>query len=295
MLSRQITEFGINPVLSYLFLPVVFIVFSVYLFKTTKFAEYIYILIAISSTGRLAEKDRNDFLRSCFKESFYYAIRITENLIVLLPFLIFLICKTAFLSASVLLLFSIVFAFVNFRNKFHFTIPTPFYKQPFEFIVGFRKIFWGFLVSYLLTFISMAVENFNLGIFSLLSVFLLCISFYTQTEPPFYVWIYSSEPKYFLLKKLKLALHHSTLLIIPVTISLCFFYPANISLIFASLGLGYIYLITVVLGKYSAFPEKMNLFQTILIGLSISFTPSLIILIPYFYLQSIKKLNTILT
>ena len=294
MLSRQITEFGINPVLFYSFLPVVFIVFSIYLFNTTKFAEYIYILIAISLTVRLSEKDRNDFLISCFKARFYYVIRIVENLIVLLPFLIFLICKTAFLSASVLLLFSIVFAFVNFRNKFHFTIPTPFYKQPFESIVGFRKIFWGFLVSYLLTFISIAVHNFNLGIFSLLQAFLLCISFYTNTETPFYVWIYSSAPKNFLLKKMKLALLHSTLLITPIIISICFIYPANISTIFAFLVLGYLYLITVVFGKYSAFPEKMNLLQTLLIGLSISFPPSLIILIPYFYLQSIKKLSTIL-
>lgn len=294
MLNRQMTDFGINPVFAYLLLLLAFIGLSIFLFKKTSFAEYIYILMAVSLISRLTETNRNDFLKSCFQDSFYYIIRIIENLIFALPFLIFLTYKSCFLSASVLLLLSGVFAFVSFENKFHFTMPTPFYKQPFEFIIGFRKVFWGFLASYLLTFISISVHNFNLGIFSLLLAFLLCISFYTHTETPFYVWIYSLTPKLFLLKKTKTALLHSTLLCLPIAVNLSLFYSANIYIVFGFCCLGYVFLISIVFAKYSAFPDKMNLPQTILLAISILFPPLLLIFIPYFYIQSIKKLNTIL-
>ncbi|MEJ7677967.1 MAG: hypothetical protein WKG06_08915 [Segetibacter sp.] len=65
------------------------------------------------------------------------------------------------------------------------------------------------------------------------------------------------------MRPVKTALLHSTLLSIPITISLSFFYSANIYIVFAFLGLGYVYLISIVLGKYSALPEKINFFPTV--------------------------------
>jgi hypothetical protein len=58
--------------------------------------------------------------------------------------------------------------------------------------------------------------------------------------------------------------------------------------------LGYVYLVTIILAKYSGYPNEMNLLQGILIGISLLFPPILIGIIPFFYLQSIKRLNDIL-
>lgn len=294
MLNRQLADFGIQPVLAYLALPVIFIVLSIYLFQKTAFAQYIYLLMALSLITRFNDSNRNNFLKACFKSNDYLIIRIAENVLVILPFFIFLICKNYFFSAAILLLLSPFAALVSFKSKLQFTIPTPFYKQPFEFITGFRKTFLGFLCCYSITFIAIAVHNFNLGIFALLLNFLFCISFYTSTEPDFYVWVYSLTPKLFLIKKIKTALLHVTILTFPAAVILSLFYISNSFIIAGFYCLGYVYLAAIVCAKYSVFPVQMGLPQIILLAISIPLPPLLIILVPYFYLQSIKKLGIFL-
>lgn len=294
MLNRQLADFGIQPVLAYLALPIIFFVPSIYLFQKTPFAQYIYLLMALSLIIRFNDSNRNNFLKSCFKSNDYLIIRIAENVLVILPFFIFLTCKNCFFSAAILLPLSVFAAFVSFESKLQFTIPTPFYKQPFEFITGFRKAFLGFLCCYIITFIAIAVHNFNLGIFALLLNFLFCISFYTSTEPDFYVWVYSLTSKLFLIKKIKTALLHATILTLPSAVILSLFYISNSYIIAGFYCLGYVYLAAVVCAKYSVFPKQMSLLQTILLAVSIPLPPLLIILVPYFYIQSIKKLDKFL-
>jgi len=43
--------------------------------------------------------------------------------------------------------------------------------------------------AYFLTIMGISVGNFNLGVFSLLVIFLTSFSFYTQPDSQFYVWI----------------------------------------------------------------------------------------------------------
>lgn len=294
MLSRKLTGFGLNPLFGYALLITAFIGISIYFFTKTQFAKYIYVLLATSLITSLNENERTGFLKSCFSGNLYYKIRIIENLFLTLPFVLFLIYKSCFLVALMLLIISISAAFISFNTKLQFTIPTPFFKQPFEFLVGFRKLFWVFIGCYLLTLISISVNNFNLGIFSLLLSFLMCLSFYMNIETEYYVWIYSLNVNQFLFQKIKIALLQSTFLCLPIAVALCLFFSKKIYIVLGFQGLGYIYLITIVFAKYSDFPGKMSLPQTMLIALSICFPPLLLLVSPYFYAQSFKKLTTTL-
>ena len=93
MLNRQITEWGIEPVIGYLVGIFAFIGISIKLFEKTQFAEYIYIALALSLVIKLNEINRNDFLKLCYSKTEYFKIRIVENLIVSIVFMTFLLLQ----------------------------------------------------------------------------------------------------------------------------------------------------------------------------------------------------------
>lgn len=293
-LKRQSVEYGLNPVISFVTLLLGFYGLTFYLFSKTFYAKYLYIIIAISILSPFAEITRNEFLKFTYQKKDYYQLRIYENLITVFPFILFLLYKLEFYSVVMLMLLSIGTAFFTAIKITTAPMPTPFYKKPFEFIVGFRKALPVFLFAYLIVAISIIYQNFYLGIFSLLLAFLLCFSFYNEPENVFYVWVYKRKATGFLLDKIKTAIYFSTIISLPITIPLLIFFHVNMVTVLIVQLLCYCYLATFILAKYSAFPKKINLPQIILLGLSIPMPPLLLALAPFFYLQSKKQLKEIL-
>lgn len=294
LLKRQLIDFGLQPWLGFLIVLITFYGFSIYLFTTTTFANYIYAILATGLVFKHNEIKKNNFLKFTFTISFYYKIRLLENLITIAPFILFLCIYKAFYSALIVLFISMVLIFYNNGKQFSLTIPTPFYKKPFEFIVGFRSWFLIFALSYFLTAMSVIYQNFNLGIFSLILAFLVCFSFYNEPESEFYVWVHKLSVNKFLFDKIKTAILFSTLITLPITLVMLYFFKQNIHAIIGFQLLGYCYLVTIILAKYSTYPQKMNLPQGVLFAISIAIPPFLLGLIPFFYMQSAKRLKDIL-
>jgi len=294
ILNRRMIDFGLPVLIGYAILPVVFVLLSNYLFEKTEFANYVYGLFALIFISKLSEPKRNDFLKSIFNTYNYKKLRIVENIIYCLPFTLFLIYKKQFMFSITLNLFVICTMLFNFSTNLNAVIPTPFGKKPFEFTVGFRKSFYVFPIAYFLTYISVSVGNFNLGIFSMLLIGIICFSYYSKIENDYFVWNYNLSPKEFLIEKTKTCLLFFTFLILPIIITLGFSFISQIDILIVFILLCYAYLITIIFAKYSSFPNDMSISQGILIGLSLVFPPILILFIPLFYSQSIKKLNAIL-
>lgn len=221
-------------------------------------------------------------------------LRVLENLIVCIPFVFILVYKSNFIEASILFLLSIILVLVSFQTNLNFTIPTPFSKRPFEFLVGFRKTFFIFPIAYALTVIAINVDNLNLGVFSMLLIFLTTLSFYTKPENEYYVWIHAETPKSFLKNKIIVATKFVALLVSPILFSLLIFYLTDFGMILLFFLIGLLFLWTIILAKYSAYPDEMNLPEGIIIALSIFFPPILLIIIPFFYGKSINRLKSIL-
>lgn len=287
-------DFGINPAIGYVLLFAVFLGSSILLFHKIEFAVYIYTIVAISLFSVLSERARNRFLKLCYPNPRYYRIRILENLLIAGPFLIFMLTRTDFIAAVILLCSSVGFAFILTGSISGFVIPTPFGKKPFEFTVGFRASYIMILLALFLVFMSVISGNFNLGIASLILVFLVCMSFFLNPENEFYVWIFNLSPGRFLCEKMKTAIFHSTLLSLPVLIVLLVFYSDKLLIILAFQGLAYIYLTTVVLAKYSAYPHQVSLPQLVILVFTIWLPPLLIAVIPFFFRQSVNRLKPIL-
>jgi len=287
-------DFGLPLLIGYTLLPFVFVLLSNYLFEKTEFANYIYGLLAVSFVSKLSEPKRNDFLKSIFNKYNYKKLRILENIIYCLPFTLFLIYQKQFLFSVILNLCVTIIMLFNFSTNLNVTIPTPFSKNPFEFTVGFRKTFYVFPIAYFLTYISVTVGNFNLGVFSMLLIGITCFSYYSKTENEYFVWNYNLSSKEFLLEKIKTCLTYFSILSLPIIITLGISFFNQIDILIVFIFLCYAYLTTIIFAKYSSFPNEMNMSKVILIGLSFMFPPILLIFIPLFYSQSIKKLNTIL-
>jgi len=205
-----------------------------------------------------------------------------------------LIYKNQFAFSVILNLFVILITLFNFSTNLNVTFPTPFSKKPFEFTVGFRKTFYVFPIAYFLTYISVSLGNFNLGVFSMLLVGITCFSYYSKIENEYFVWNYNLSSKEFLLEKTKTCLIYFSLLSVPIIVTLAVSFFNEIDILIVFFLLSYAYLTTIIFAKYSSFPNEMNISQGILIALSFMFPPILVIFIPLFYSQSIKKLNAIL-
>lgn len=294
MLNRQLTEWGIEPVIWYVVSPFVFIGISIKLFEKTQFAEYVYILLALSLVIKLNEINRNSFLKLCYSKTEYIKIRIIENLIVSIAFITFLLFQEKYWSSILLSISVCLFSLIDLKNKSNFIVPTPFYKDPFEFTVGFRSNYFIYFFAYFLTFMSISVGNFNLGIFSLILTILSCLYYFINSEVEFYVWVFSLTPKDFIRYKLKNIIQYSTILCIPIIISLSLFFYTKIDIIVGIQFLGYLFIFTTMLAKYAVFPEKLNIRFGIVFALSVWLPPLLLLIIPYLYIQSTKKLKEIL-
>lgn len=294
MVNRKLRDAGIGPIPGYIIFLSGFAGLSFYLFYRTDFAAYIYVFIALGVTAGLSERRRNEFLLLCFGDKKVRKIRIMENLLVTLPFLLFLCYKQLFLFAMALVILSVFFAFGNSRTITPVSMPTPFYKKPFEFIVGFRSTFLVLLAAYTLAVIAIAVDNFNLGAFTLLLVFATTLCYYIQPEHEYYVWVHKYSPQRFLWNKIKTAIAFSSILCLPVVLALAVFYTGHTGTLLIFYAAGCAFLVTVVLAKYSAYPEEIALPSWVLIGLSIPMPFLLIAVAPYFYYISIKRLNHLL-
>ena len=96
ILQRKWVDWGIPIIVGYLIIPFVFLFLSYFLFEKTEFAQYLFPLFALAMISKLSESKRNDFLKSVYRNQDYLWIRITENCLLALPFLIFMIYQKLF-------------------------------------------------------------------------------------------------------------------------------------------------------------------------------------------------------
>lgn len=292
MLNRRMRDFGINPVLGYMLLTGLFIGFVKALYyRVEEYAPWILIGACLMAQTPLSQKERSDFLQTTFGKQRKTKIRIVENIIISLPFVAALILNQCFNQVAIIILLSIVSSLVIFSGNVGFVIPTPFAKHPFEFTTGFRYTFYLIALVYAITVIAVNVNNLNLGLATIVAVYLIAASYYSKPEDVFYVWIFAKTPRTFLRLKVLEALKNVSSMALPPIALLTVFYYTEIHLIIIAAFVGTIFLITMVLAKYSSYPDGMGMSVTVMLILVLMFPPSVLVAIPYFYYRSINQLK----
>lgn len=291
---RHIADFGVKPIIGIPLLIALFIFTSYAIFNLLDFPEYIYSILGIFYIGSLGNKEKNSFLKRLFSKKEYYKVRIIENLIFALPFVIFLLIMNKFLLSIGFILMVVLLAFLHKGTGLQLTLPTPFGRYPFEFTSGFRSSIITIIIAFSLAIISAIAGNYNLAVFSIILLNLTCLYFYIKPEPEYFIWVHSYSPQSFLFHKIKIAILYTFLLNIPVICFVALIFTGSIKVLLIIQICGFLLIILGIVSKYSNFPSEINLPQTLSIILSIGFPPLLIAFIPFYYFRSIKRLKEIL-
>ena len=126
-----------------------------------------------------------------------------------MPFLVILFLNQRYIESLVFLPLLFGSAFLKVQRQLIPPVPTPFYKRPFEFVVGFRKSFFLIFLLYSILTIALVVSNLNLGIFAMMAIYLVLSGYYSSAEPSFFVWIYALTPANFLGYKIRTVVLYS--------------------------------------------------------------------------------------
>ncbi|MCL2132555.1 MAG: hypothetical protein FWH36_08945 [Lentimicrobiaceae bacterium] len=294
MTNRKLKEIGLYPVVAYLLVAGLFLAVSALLFHRVDYAQYLYLAFPLPFFSRLSDRQRNDFLKMNLRERQYKTIRLIENLLIALPFALFLCWRQCFLAIVPLIAISILFSWMKVKKMFSFVLPTPFYKHPFEFSVGFRNTFYLFPIIYYLSAMAIVHDNFNLGVVTLGFMLIVCCAFYFRADNIYHIWIFNLSPSRFLFYKIKKAISYTLLLCAPILLSLSVFYFLSSWILLLGFLLGCVFLAMVIFIKYAAFPDDIGVGETLLLVISVLFPPILFIMIFYFRKEAIEKLNTVL-
>lgn len=289
--KRDWKSVGINPFLGICIVACSFIIFSEVIFNKINYSSLLYLLTALIIISTFGGEIRNQFLKSIFPPIKFRKLRLLENLFAAAPFSFFLVLKNHYLIAILTLVLSSILSLYNKVALKGIRIPSPFSKNPYEFTVGFRGNYIFTLAIYSLTFISVYYHNFILGLLSLLSIFLLCLTFYSVKDPIYYVWIHSQSSKVFLRNKIRIALRYSFSLSLIILLPLFCFYSSRIELILLILTVGLLYVVLGILATYANFPSKRTLSQNIQFYFAIFIPPFLLFVIPNMYSQAIRRLK----
>jgi hypothetical protein len=272
-------------------MPILLFAFVKLIYVKTTYAAYLMSLIYIMVVLSFSNKKRNDFLKYTYNSKRHGQIRISENILVAFPFVLFMVIIEPNLLALLPLALGVLLSFYNNIGTTNLHIPTPFSKFPFEFSVGFRQYLPIFILQFLLIGIAIKVDNYNLAIVSYGSIFLVMMSFYSKMEAYFFVWVHSQSASLFINNKIKTGLKYSLIVAIIPLITLLIIYPTYIWISLLVTLVGFSYIIFASILKYAQFPMPFNLINIIITFISIGFPFIMIITIPYYYKKAIKNLK----
>jgi hypothetical protein len=291
LLNRRIRDTGF---ILWLFYPLALVIFnslSHLIFQRISYAAYVYTFLGLLMTSGMSEVKRNEFLHICYPKKIFFQIRMMENLIIILPFLTYLIFRKNYVPAVILPAFSLALAFTRVRIPESKPIPTPFSRYPFEFAAGFRNSLPVIIAAYCLTGIGIQVGNHHLALFSLVVLYLTILTYFVKPEPDVYVWMYPLPPASFLWRKIRRALLQSLVLNALPAIAIGMADITQLNIVLLTVTVGALFLVMIILAKYAAFPNEMNMAQAIVLAVCFSFPPLVMLTIPYFFYQSVQRLN----
>ncbi|MFT4753158.1 MAG: hypothetical protein ACI85Q_000696 [Salibacteraceae bacterium] len=291
---RAVAHWGVHPFMGIPLVVILFFVGAHFLFQRTTYASYLFVLLAIMTVIPLGGIARNSFLKQIFIHTEYRKVRVVENILHSIPFVIYLLYQLLLLEALVVFISVILISFAPSHQTYVPSFKTPFWRWPYESAIGFRKIFWLYPIAFFVVFKAIEVANLGLGIFGMEVVFIISMFNYFSPEPCFYVWMHQMNSQAFLWQKMGIAILYASFFALPIAVVLAFFFPGNEIIIFSFLSFGYGYLIIIVLAKYASYPKSISLPQGILICLSLYYPVIIIGVIPFLYFYTHKRLKYLL-
>lgn len=290
ILDRHLRAWKILPWIAYVLAVVLFFGAGSQLYTRTGFAGYGVLVMGTWVLSLLSKRERNDFLSITFRWPVYRKIRLVENGIILLPFVLLLLFEGDWALALVQGIVGGAMSFLRISSSPTYTIPTPFGAYPFEAAIGFRRFWWLIGGAIFLLVMGVRADNMELAIFSYGGLMLLYLMFYQEPEPPFYVWIHANTPQQFLVHKLTVAAGYQFLLGVPFLATILYFFPGVGWPLLIGPAVAALNLALTILIKYSNFPHPLNIIHSLALMAGLILWPLLLFLLPYYYQRALPIL-----
>ncbi|MGB0424569.1 MAG: hypothetical protein ACPGED_09605 [Flavobacteriales bacterium] len=265
----------------------------VYLYSIYAWLPFVILFLYLAPLLKLSSIGRNQFLKKLFNSE-YRKVRVLENMVLALPFALALALSAQF--------YLVVFPFAMAALAALFTVklpsglifPTPFSSTPFEFMIGFRKRWYGFLLVMVALAMAWQLENVNFAFFAQGIAMFLAMMNYFEPENAHYIWMHRCSPEQFLLKKIRQGLLHAQYASILVLLCFGALFPKLIFVAILIQFIASVYLIAVILAKYVAYPRELSFPEGSKLAIAFWFPPFLLYLIPFWFKQAAKNLQTLL-
>ncbi len=294
IIQRQVKDIGFPAFLIYPAIFVFYIVLYHFLQLYPTWAAYLVFLINFQSLFNLSDFKRNDFLKATYSHKDYSLIRITENVILSVGTIILFILTSNAALACIIIALSILFVFIPTSGFWSRSIPTPFRKFPFEFIIGFRKTWLLIFLLYILSAIAVVFKNQNLALFCMFCICVCSTFFYQMPEPFLIFWNQNRKPLHFLWYKILRGIIQLSILLLPIILMQFIVFREEIYKAVIVWALGLLLIPFIISLKYAAFPRKINSSEGIIIALCLTFYPLVLAIIPYYYFKAINNLKNLL-
>ena len=291
IIERHLRAWRLHPWFAYGLGVLLFFSLGWLLYSRTDYAGWAVLLAGVSALRWLSGRERNDFLAITFHQPVYRKIRLAENAIFTLPFVVLLLLWGDWALALVQCLLGGAMSFLRINSSSAYTLPTPFGAYPFEAAIGFRRFWWLIAGAVFLLVMGIRAENMELALFSYGGLMFVYLMFYQDPEPSFYVWIHADGPKSFLIRKLKIALGYQLLIGLPFLLAIYYVFPEAGWALLIGPFIAALNLVLIVLMKYSNFPHQLNITHSFALLAGLILWPLLLFLLPYYYQRALPLLE----
>lgn len=285
------------------FLVIFFFTFFTVLFNSTSFPNYITIcLYGCTVVSLNINRKDYSFIKKIFSKGSLFWIKLVENIIISIPFIVILIVKEFYFDGILILVFGL------FLTKFHFKISNshviiqPFAKFDYEWISAFRKYFLLPILFFIGYLIGLKVNSYMIGLVCAIIYSLqLCLPFEGIPEKPILIWQMKQTAVSFLKFKLIRTLAYSVFSL-ALFFTLILFFPDQLYVTIYAWSICLLTIVGMLFIKYSQYPSVVSIMihQSIFIASSFSsfFAPYMLIftifLLFRYASQSLRALKPIL-
>jgi hypothetical protein len=291
LFNRKLLQIGFNLNLFWSIIPIILLFSAIQIIQKSEHSAWVLLIFLSLLLQNKSSKIQEEFLFTNIGKVKIYSIRLIRNLLMSFPFLLALLYFNKVPQSLGLIAISIVSTFV-FVPKFKtVAIPTPFRKFPFEFITGFRRYFWVWLLLIPIIYLSKTYQNDALTIFIFAVILLVNIQFFNIQEPIWYIWNEAKSPSEFLFFKIKIGLICNLISITVPTLILCFFLPSSILVFVSMWAYSFVLCAYSVLSKYAYIPDQIPALQGFLFTINLIFPPLLLFTIPYLFKKAEQNLK----
>jgi hypothetical protein len=291
LFNRKLLQIGFNLNLFWSIVPAIFILSALHIIQNGENSTWILVAFLTLLFQNKNSTLHQEFLDTNIGKGKIILIRLIRNLLLALPFVISMLYFGKVLHTLALIVIAMIGAYWLTPKLKPMIISTPFRKYPFEFIIGFRRYFWIWLLLIPTIYLSYTYQNDAIAIFVFAVILLVQLQFFSYQEPTWYIWNEAKSPTEFLFFKIKIGMICNFISITIPTLILFIVLPNSFLLIVSIWAFSFVLCAFSILNKYAYIPNQLAALQGFLFTLNLIFPPLLLFSIPYLFKKAEQNLK----